>query len=250
MTTLLAEQQREGMLPVVADDLLNDVAFSPNGKLLATADYADGTVRLWNMSTGRPATVALRADTGLAAGVSEVAFSPDGRLLATADYDGSVRLWNAATGQLIRSLPADVIGGESTHGVAFSPDGRLLAAASLNGTVRLWNLATGQPVRSLLADPNSYNGLTGVAFSPDGSLLATASSDGGVRLWLRSPAARTESSFGGGTRPASDSGVNGMAFNPGRPAAGHRRRRRERPAVEPGHRPTHQVPPRGQRPKR
>ena len=174
MTTLLAEQQRDGMLPVVADDLVNDVAFSPNGQLLATADYDDGTVRLWNMSTGRPAGVALRADTGLVAGVSEVAFSPDGRLLATADEDGTVRLWNPASGQLIRSLPAGVIGGGGTHGVAFSPDGRLLATASLNGTVRLWNLATGQPVRSLLADPDSYNALTGVAFSPDGSLLATA----------------------------------------------------------------------------
>jgi WD40 repeat protein len=66
------------------------VAFSPNGKLLASAD-ADGTVRLWNPATGQP--VGAPIQTGALNGVDAVAFSPNGKLLASADADGTVRLW-------------------------------------------------------------------------------------------------------------------------------------------------------------
>ena len=86
---------------------MNGVAFSPDGKLLATAD-GDGTVRLWNPATGQPVGLPLPADTGPGGGVDGVAFSPDGKLLASADADGTVRLWNPATGKPVGvPLPAD-----------------------------------------------------------------------------------------------------------------------------------------------
>ncbi len=154
------------------------VAFSPDGTLLATAD-TDGIVRLWDLATRQAASAPLPADPG--GSVLGVAFSPDGTLLATADTDGRVRLWDLATRRAAGApLPADP--GGSVLAVAFSPDGRLLASADGDGTVRLWNPGNGQPVGAPLPAVTS-GGVNGVAFSPDGKLLAAAYSDGNARLW-------------------------------------------------------------------
>ena len=71
---------------------MSEVAFSPDGVLLAGAD-ADGTVRLWNPDTGQAISTIEANISGRSAGVNGVAFSPDDKLLASADADGTVRLW-------------------------------------------------------------------------------------------------------------------------------------------------------------
>ena len=86
---LLADTSPQGQRGVGA------VAFSPDGKLLATAG-GDGYVRLWNPATRQAAGAPLPAVSN--GSVNAVAFSPDGKLLATAGGDGYVRLWNPATG--------------------------------------------------------------------------------------------------------------------------------------------------------
>ena len=153
-------------------DQVHGVAFSPDGRLLATASK-DETARLWDPAAGD----CFRTFIGHTESVEDVGFSPDGRLLATVSYDGTARLWDPATGDCLRTLTGHH---SRILSLAFSPDGRLLATASNNGTVRLWDPATGDCLRALTAHAGP---VYCVAFSPGGRLLATASNDETVRLW-------------------------------------------------------------------
>jgi hypothetical protein len=223
MTTLLGEQQQDGILPADQSGV-NEVAFSPDGSLLASAD-ADGTVRLWNPATGQRVDKPIQADISPNGEVKDVAFSPDGSLLASADADGTVRLWNPATGQLVdKPIHAGTSSNGGVDHVAFSPGGKLLATLDADGTARLWNLATGRAVGPALKPSPGPHGipdfLTALAFGPGGKLLATADSNGTVQL--RDPATGRPV----GTPIQADSietltgtggavGVYGVAFSPG-----------------------------------
>jgi WD40 repeat protein len=153
-------------------DWVKSVAFSPDGRLLASGSD-DDTIKLWDVASGRE----VRTLTGHTSDVFSVAFSPDGRLLASGSNDKTIRLWDVASGSLVRTLTGHT---DRVLSVAFSPDGRLLASGSGDRTIKLWDVATGSLVRTL---SGHTDWVFSVAFSPDGRLLASGSSDKTIKLW-------------------------------------------------------------------
>jgi hypothetical protein len=106
------------------------VAFSPDGKLLATGD-TDGETRLWQVADGKQ-LFTFKEHTGW---VFSVAWSPDGQTLASGSEDQTVRLWDVRSGQCLQTLQGHT---SLVRSVSFSPDGQTLASGSEDQTVRLW----------------------------------------------------------------------------------------------------------------
>jgi WD40 repeat protein len=194
------------------------VAFSPDGKRLASADFQ--TITVWDGGTGRE-LLTIKGAAG------PVVFSPDGTRLAgqtehwASIKPGELKVWDARTGQELLIIKG------ATCPAAFSPDGTRLAgsawdfAGNMPTGIKVWDARTGQELLALKGHPNGIRGLafnsdgkriasadyktirvrdagTGqgllafgghssdigkLAFSPDGKRLATVSTDETVKLW-------------------------------------------------------------------
>ena len=208
---------RERIPRMVMDSCIRALAFSPDGRLLASGDI-QGTVRLWSTATGQPVgppIVHKRA-------INRICFSPDGtKLLVTgglvSQINGEARLWDVATGQplgpglgitgAVRTAEFSPDGksfatgsfqlilwdvatsrkiwtassSSSTQQLAFTSDGRKVLARHLQeNAARLYDTRTGEPVTPLL---RHQGGVGSTALSPDGRLVITSSEDHTTRLW-------------------------------------------------------------------
>jgi len=192
---------------------VNALAFSPDGKTLATGDGwlgRKGEVKLWDLDAGIAQTLVGEFPNA----ILSLAFNPNGRIMAIGCYDGSVRLWD-----LVQCQESHVVRNSEIrpYRAAFSPDGRILATWGSNDCLQLRDLSTGDeqilqevrgPVvfcpddhplglarfhnvticdalknqRLLNLAPNTHLYWT-ITFSPDGRTVAAASQDGRVTLW-------------------------------------------------------------------
>ena len=187
---LLRTLELEGPIEGLPIDLAQSVAFSPDGNTIASGYYI-GTIDLWDANTAEHirtlklwenieefhrmfGEVENEDDIGFA---WSVAFHPDGKTLAGSGWAGAIDLWDANTGEHIRTLAGHT---GSVRSVAFSPDGKTLASGSVDNTLRLWNPNTGENLKTL---KGHTDGVLSVAFHPDGKTLASGSVDGTIKLW-------------------------------------------------------------------
>ncbi len=147
------------------------VAFSPEGKLLATGD-SNGEIRLWQVADGQP----LVTFRGHNSWVFSVDWSPDGETIASGSYDQTIKLWDVNTGQCFKTLWAK----NSVLSIAWSPDGQILASGSYDQTVKLWDTKSGSCLKTL---PGHTNWIFSVTWSPNGQILASGSNDQTIRIW-------------------------------------------------------------------
>jgi WD40 repeat protein len=159
------------------------LAFSRDGRWVVTGGgYINRRVRIWNLATCRLS----QALTGHGHSVDAAEFSPDGRLLATGSGDDTIRIWEVATGQLIKLINLHTphrtwLGSSVLRQLVFSPDGKRLASAHAGDIdVRVWDVGSWDEVLTLKGHQSGINGL---AYLRHGEWIASGSFDGSVRLW-------------------------------------------------------------------
>ncbi len=162
---------------------VTDASFSADGTRVVTAS-ADRAVRVWSVPSGELLRVIPLSGTPRSA-----AFSLDGRTLLTTSGEPTgghvhARLFDAATGRLLRTLPVDDVSTAS-----FSPDGTLLVTGRNDGSAVLWQVRGGPRLHTL---PGIGGKVTDAVFSPGGALLAVTHTGGATGIWYTGSGTRSQ----------------------------------------------------------
>ena len=144
------------------NSLINAIAFSPNGDLLAVADH---NVELWQVSSHKLiATLPINANK-----IQDLSFQPGGHLLAEIDETGTLQIWDTISYQKVRESNDEMDWCNSSH-IGFSPDGTELAAVG-NCGIQIWETTTGRLIQKISGNISDFNLTLKVAFSADGNQL-------------------------------------------------------------------------------
>lgn len=153
-------------------DVVSSVAYSPDGKTLASLD---DIVRIWDLDTQKLVKTLSKKTLSVKGSIRAIAYSPDGETLACGTMDMIV-LWSVSEWEKRGVLKGHRDGVSS---VAFSPDGQTLASGGWDGTIRLWNAHTGEHLKTFKKHA-SY--VSTVLLSPNGQILASIEDDETIRF--------------------------------------------------------------------
>ncbi len=193
------------------------VAYSPDGKVLASSGHFDDSVKLWRVSDGRMIRTLRTNNSNLFifGPMVPLVFFPDGQTIIALGESAGPAFWNAADGQLVRKLSGTgtdlALNGDASllavattssirlvrpndgslvraiawpgnflQSVAFSRDGSVIAGGDRDGVLRTFRVADGAPLLDIPAHTDFINAL---AYSPDGARIATGSSDRTIKFW-------------------------------------------------------------------
>ena len=173
---LIDAATKQTIATIPAIDKVRAVAFSRDGKLLAVAGGL--AARKGEVVIWDvDAKKVLRTITGHADCIYAVAFSPDGKSIATSSYDKLIKLWDVNTGSEIRTLKDHI---DAVFALAFTPDGKHIISGSADRSVKVWDPATGQRLYTL-SDPQ--DGINTIAIDPTGKYVAAGGLDKTIRIW-------------------------------------------------------------------
>ena len=175
--TVAPAQDPKAKSSVGHGSLVSSLAFSPNGKILASGSW-DSSVKVWNLSNSE-LIYNLPASSW---SVLAVAISPDSKTLANGNGYGptieseTVRLWDLGTGKLIRSISASA----KIRAVTFSLDGKTLISGAEDKTIKIWNANDGQLLKTLSGHSEI---VTSLAVTSNGKNFVSGSFDKTIKLW-------------------------------------------------------------------
>jgi WD40 repeat protein len=163
-------------VPAAHLSLVESLAFSPDGKFLASGSFQEAVI--WDAQTG----VLRQRLTGFADRVVALAFSSKGNLLATGGgaptEDGELKVFEGATGKLVADIKS--AHSDTVYGVCFSPDGKMLASCGADKFVKTWEIPSGKLVKAF--EGHTHHVLD-VGWKSDGKLLASAGADNSIKVW-------------------------------------------------------------------
>ena len=199
----------EKLFPMLTSKQVNSVAFSPDGKILASSGYDNNIIHLWNPKTGEELSTFLpfkkekdrfAASRFSYASNSSLAFTKDGSTLIGLSSNGTnaIAQWDVASGNLLKKHYFYHI--DRVYAADIRPDNTEITIGRYDGKISIWDTNSGKKTNTLkghskfyineffsklfrLRKPRKYQGVQAVAYSPDGKTLASAGLDNLIHLW-------------------------------------------------------------------